>query len=259
MQYTVTNDSVTLIIDGVPKSVRSTNPNYRRLRDAVLNGRWGEARDLVNLVSAVKRWSRGNYTLSPDGAKLLYWGKPVPEKFGDRVLAMLSDGLEVSGLLQFHERLAQNPSKNSVKQLYRFLQDLGIPIEPKGTFLTYKSVRKDFRDHYTGKVDYTPPKFGDPQKFVDMDRSKISDDPTLACHEGLHVGALPYVDKFSSHTNREILICRIDPKDVVCVPNDASFQKMRVCRLEVLGVWSGVELPRCAVDLNLTPDLVSLG
>lgn len=255
MRYTVTNDSVTVILDGVPRVVRASSLNYSLLKRALLEEDWEAAKCYLSAESSLRTWSRGNFALSEDGRKLLYWGRELPAKFSSRVVSMLNKNEDVSPLLAFHERLANNPSKNSVEQLFSFLTNLHIPVEPKGTFLVYKSVRTDYKDFHTGTVDYTPPKFGEPQKFVTLPRKDISDDPAKPCHYGLHVGALPYVRMFGGEGGK-VLICRIDPKDVVCVPNDHDFQKMRVCRLEVLGEWSGTNMPSTSVDLNKMPGLL---
>jgi hypothetical protein len=54
------------------------------------------------------------------------------------------------------------------------------------------------------------------------------------------VGALGYVNSFRQ--GGKIVICKVDPADVVCVPYDSSQQKMRVCKYLVVGFFTG-QLP----------------
>jgi len=67
----------------------------------------------------------------------------------------------------------------------------------------------------------------------------------VACHEGYHVGALSYAQGFG-HGGRRIVIVRVGPENVVCVPYDSSEQKMRVCEYTVVGNY-GSRLSSTAV------------
>ena len=51
----------------------------------------------------------------------------------------------------------------------------------------------------------------------------------------VHVGALAYAITFCSGGGSRIVICEVDPENVVCVPYDCSQQKMRVCEYKVIG------------------------
>jgi hypothetical protein len=54
-------------------------------------------------------------------------------------------------------------------------------------------------------------------------------------------GAPPYV----SGSGR-IVVCRVDPEHVVCVPKDASYAKVRVCEYLVIGNF-GQALPSTTI------------
>ena len=146
-----------------------------------------------------------------------------------------SPGSDPQPWVNFWERLMRNPSWRSVKQLFPFMAHEGIPILPDGCFLAYKSVTRGYLDHHSKKID------NHPGRTIKEKRNRISDDPTHACHFGLHVGALGYANTFGS--DRRIIICKIDPENVVCVPNDSSQQKMRVCEYFVIGEHPGKLLP----------------
>jgi len=148
---------------------------------------------------------------------------------------MATAGNDPTYLLNFWERLQKNPSHRSVTQLFSFLLHEGISFTEDGCFLAYKSVRDDYRDHHSGTF------VNKPGAVLEMPRNKISDDPRHACHEGLHVGALSYAQTFGGSGSR-IVICKIAPEDVVCVPYDESQRKMRVSRYEVIGNY-GCLLP----------------
>lgn len=119
------------------------------------------------------------------------------------------------------------------------IQHKGIPIDDEGNILAYKAVNRNYTDCYTGTVDNSV------GAENEMPRNKISDDPNIGCHHGYHVGAIDYARHFGP-PSRRIIICKVDPKDVVCIPKDSSFQKMRVCRYKVIGNYGG-DMPSTTV------------
>ena len=104
-----------------------------------------------------------------------------------------------------------------------------LPLTEDGCFLAYKGVSEDYKDVHSGSIDNSP------GAIVSMSRNKISDDPNEGCHVGLHVGAIEYAGSFGPR----VVICKVSPEHVVCVPRDNSFQKMRVCEYEVIGNHGG--------------------
>lgn len=69
-------------------------------------------------------------------------------------------------------------------------------------------------------------KLGEP---VSMDREDCDSDPNQTCSSGLHVGAPGYVRNFG-HRDAYIIACLVSPADVVAVPKDYSYEKMRCCK-----------------------------
>lgn len=233
LKYTLTQDSLTVILDGRSYSVRRGAPKFDAARKAILDERWSDVPSLVSSGLAIEKWIGSTFTVC-DGA-ITWRGEPIDPALNTRMLAMADAGEDPTGWLRFWERLQKNPSYRSVKQLYRFLAHEGIPVDADGFMLAYKSVRRDYKDFHSGTFDNRP------GKTCEMDRNKISDDPQVACHEGLHCGALKYAQAFGE--DRRIIIVRVDPADVVCVPYDASAMKVRVCRYTVLGNYCGELLP----------------
>lgn len=238
MQFIVTNESLVVIVDGLTKTVRKDAPNFRGLRDALKSGNWELARKNLTVELAVANWARDRF--KTQNGRLTFNGEPVPDDFSRRVHQMVDKNESPEPLLKFYERLQKNPSFRSVKQLWGFLSHSGIPITPTGTFLAYKSVTRDYKDHHSKTFDNSP------GHTIKMARNRISDDPDLACHEGFHVGAITYANSFGSG-DRRIVICEVDPEHVVCVPKDESQRKMRVCEYTVIGNY-GTDLPSTTFD-----------
>lgn len=246
MKYTITNDSVTVITDGKTSLVRSGAPNFAVLCKALRHGDASEVRAALSSQDYITAW-HPRFTI--EAGAVCFDRKPVAASFGKRVLAMVTGGEDPQPLLRFYERLSRNPSWRSTQQLFDFLAHENLPIEPSGHFLAYKAVRRDYTDIYSGSVSNAV------GQRPTMPRNQISDDADLACHVGFHVGALKYAQDFirSGQAGIEgappyvsgsgrIVVCRVDPEHVVCVPKDASYAKVRVCEYLVIGNF-GQALP----------------
>ena len=234
LPHTLTNDTLTVVYNGRTYSVRRGSEKFDAAISAVAEGRWDDVLPLLSPGLAIERWLSNGFTVN-DGF-LAYNGDRIDQSLNTRLMKMADAGSDPSCWLKFWARLQANPSYRSVNQLYGFLTHDNIPIdEEDGFILAYKSVRRDYKDHHSGTFDNSP------GKTCEMPRNKISDDPRVACHEGLHLGAIGYAGDFGG--DRRIVICKVDPADVVCVPYDATMQKMRVCKYTVIGNYSGQAMP----------------
>ena len=163
---------------------------------------------------------------SIDRNVITYNNKPVEPFLGSKILEFRNAKKPYEYILKFYERVIQNPSENSQKQLFKFLVHNEFPFTEDGKFIAFKSVKQNFTDHYSGKINCS---IG---TIVEMTRDQVEDDPCSACSTGLHVGTYSYANGFGA--NGVMVAMLVDPKDVVSVPNDSNHQKCRCCRYEVL-------------------------
>ena len=231
--------------DGV-LSFDNSHPKYEKLVEFVRSNDLESLKAVLNFGTAIKEWSSGSVTLKQ--GVLYYNDRPVSDNLCSRILNMLEDGFDSTPMVNFIENLYQNPSYRSVEQLYLFLSNKDLPITPDGHFLGHKSVTKfcgsnpitdkngrvisvgDYVDIYTG-CSYRN-NVGD---VVTMDRNAVSDDPSIGCHSGLHVGSLNYAKNYGGGVN--LLTVKVNPADAVCVPYD-DYGKIRVCKYKVVSVKS---------------------
>jgi hypothetical protein len=242
-QYTLTNESITVILKGKPTVVKKGAPNFAAIRSAIIDERWDDIEKHLTVQKSLHEWAKGKFTLN--GNNFFYEGQQLPSDINRRIIQMATNGEDPTPLLKFYERLQQNPSYRSVHQLYSFLSHQGIPIRNNGFFLAYKGVKDNFKDAHSGKFDNSP------GNVHEMPRNQISDDPKEACHEGFHVGALRYAKGFS----QRVVVCEVDPADVVCVPYDSSSEKMRVCKYRVVGNHNGELLPDTTIGDEDLPEV----
>ena len=231
--FTFSTDTITLVYEGKTHVVKRGSPNFEGLRQALTEKRFKDIPKYLTVAQTIKSWgNHGEFTLVDNN--VVYKGEPLPDVLTKRIMNMVTNGNNPISICFFWERLQKNPSFRSVRQLFGFLEHMGIPLTPDGCFLAYKGVKSDYKDIHSGQFDNKP------GQTLEMPRNKISDDPDLPCHEGFHVGDLSYAQKFAG-TGR-VVIVKVDPEHVVCVPKDESQKKMRVCRYEVLGNY-GTKLP----------------
>lgn len=247
--YTLTNESITVVWQGKPHTVRKGSPHFLNLRKAILEENWGSIEANLDVVKSLQDWAKGKFTVVGD--EFAFEGTPLPNSFNRRVLDMATAGEDPTPLFNFWERLQKNPSYRSVQQLYDFLKHEGIPLTVDGCFLAYKNVRQNFLDHHSGKFNNSP------GAINQLPRNQVSDDPAVECDAGFHVGALQYARSFNS--DGRIVICKIDPMDVVAVPRDSSQHKMRVCKYEVKGLHNGEFLPSTTFIDDKYPESSSVG
>lgn len=206
---------------------------------------------LHNVGLAIHYWSDGNFCVK-NGA-VTYKNNPVDKSISDRIMEMISNGFDYKSMLRFLENLYNNPSNHSVTQLYKFLEHKSLPITEDGCFLAYKAVTKhlatkiltdnngldisegDFVDIYT-KCSHR----NNPGDAPTMERCLVSDDFNVHCHAGLHVSTLDYAEHYGrgyGGPEYTIVLVKVNPADVVSVPNDYMCQKVRCCKYEVLSVF----------------------
>jgi len=238
LKYSLTNSSLTIILDGEAHVFQKGALNFIPLRDACLADDLEGVLKNLTMAKGIEQWTQGMFTVQGD--TMSYQGDPLPQALNKRIIEMAGKGENPTPLMRFWERLMGcpekglpgNPSYRSVEQLWSFLDNKGIPLDQDGFILGYKGVKRDFTDKWTGQVDNH---VGTTNK---MPRNKVSDDPNVACHYGFHCGSLEYVRNYA-RCGEPIIIVRVDPADVVCIPHDSNCQKMRMCAYTVVGIFGG--------------------
>jgi len=153
-------------------------------------------------------------------------GTPMPDSLSERIIKFQKAGLPFTALVKFWKNLQENPSYNSRKMLFDFLQHNEHPLTSDGCFIAYRGCTEDFKDRHTGTFDNSP------GSICEMPRSEVDENPNNTCSAGLHVARHSYAYNWSDKT----VAVKVNPKDVVCVPVDYNGSKMRVCKFEVLAI-----------------------
>jgi hypothetical protein len=232
--FVYVNGTLNLVLKGKSYQITGDHPSFGLIKKALATATEDELIKLIDVQSSMKAYveteSKGRAVVS--NGQVYFDGKPVHSNLADRILQFMSDGLPFKHLLLFMENLAQNPSYQSQQELFDFLENKSLPITEDGHILCYKAVRQDWLDKYSGTISN---KIGN---VIEVTRGAVDDRREHECSVGLHCGALEYVYSYGGGDDR-IVIVKVNPRDAVSVPKDASFQKLRTCRYEVVGEFHG--------------------
>ncbi len=269
MQYTITESatagrSATILYgDFTPVAVPGTHPKYDEILAALLtNAAEDVVRALVDATKPLREFAALSERVSIRGKKLYFDGDRIKGTLTKHIVRMVRSGDVRFALVAFLEKVSTNPSAESRDALYRWLSDRGFAITGDGDFLAYKGVTSDGLSIHSGRawvdgveiVGQIPNKVG---AVVTMPRLRVDDNREVGCSQGLHAGTWGYARGFAQGMT---LTVRINPRDVVSVPDDCEFQKLRVCRYVVMEaaeceyadpVYSDVDdgnCPECGYD-----------
>lgn len=245
MAFIINEDTVTIITNRAYASCSLEEcPFAEELKMALRRGDEEMALDMINKDRAIASWVNDENTVSISGRDIVFrpsefdeW-RPLHNALVDRIIDMREQGFDPQPMIRFLFNIEKNPSEESKKDLYGFLETNRLPITSDGCFLAYKKVTADFKDCHTRTID------NHPGRIVEMPREKVDANRNRTCSSGLHVCSGGYLNHFhGAHT----MLIKVHPRDVVSVPTDYKNSKMRCCRYEVLKELSNEDVEKVAV------------
>jgi hypothetical protein len=250
--YIVQGSNITVVIGTTPHTVSKNHITYNKLLAAIKAGEWETVQDIIEPKQVVLNFGQGNVSI--EGDKIFWKNREMHNALTKRMVAMIQEDFPVEPLIAFMENLMENPSKRAVNELYGFLEKNTLPITSDGCFLAYKKVRQDYFDVHSGTVLNKPSAYmtdedtaalaeavgknnevtvavEDGVTVVSMERNLVDDDQNRTCSTGLHFCSQDYLRSFGGE---RIVILKINPRDVVSIPNDYNDSKGRCARYEIV-------------------------
>jgi hypothetical protein len=221
---------ITVVLDGERHSINAGNGMFSKALEAYKVNDWDAFIGCVNPTIRLKSLYASYEGIEVKDGNLYVFDEPVHSTLATRVLSFLEAGLDCVHLFKFILKLNLNPSKRAVDELYTFLEHRALPITDNGNFLAYKAVREDYTDKYTGKFLNTI------DAVLEMPRNKVDDDKNIGCSYGFHAGTVEYAKDFMGREGH-LMIVEINPADVVSIPTDCQFQKLRTSKYKVVGEY----------------------
>jgi hypothetical protein len=223
--FVLNGKNLSIFLMGKPYNINNAHPNFKKIVAGLRSGL--DEDELAGLIQTnlKKEIAKAVGVEFKEDGMILMDGESVSDALIVRYRFMIENDFPLEGFKLFVQNLAQNPSKNSRKELYGFLEACTLPITEDGHFLAYKRVNRNYTDCHSGTFD------NHIGKIVKMPREQVNANRNETCSTGLHVCSRSYLGHYSGD---RIVVVKVNPKDVVSVPDDYNNAKMRVCRYEVV-------------------------
>jgi len=248
--------------DGTAETVTDKHANFQSIVQALINkpeGYGPVVYDLANIAKTVGRKFRNlSDRVTTDGAELFFDGDAIDGTLSQFILKLLREDAEKAAvffsggqlsaddeestttweaLVKFLELLYANPNPQSRESLYEFIRRYGLTIRKDGHFIAYKGLQSDFGSINKGYgivdgVEVNGTLFNKPGSVLRFPRKDVDSNTAVGCSQGLHAGTHDYATKWAR--GGKLVAVAISPTNVVSVPDDCTFQKLRVCEYEIL-------------------------
>lgn len=264
--HIITPTTITVLVDGATRIIDSSRPGFEEIPALLfkrkkarkadpeafdkmiaerLPSAWGFVLDwglpdedslagLLDMRKFIVRQTHGKVEIADDEVR--FEGKPIGGALVQRLIEMLRKGYDTEPLSLFLTNLMANPLQSARNELYLWLEGAKLPITDDGHFLAWKAVRQDYKSHHDGLTDNSiGAKPFKPREECDTERANT-------CSRGLHFCSHEYLPHFACSYSR-IMIVKINPADVVSIPNDYNNTKGRAWTYEIIGEVPQDEVP----------------
>ena len=232
--YIITDTAITVFIDNKGYTVNNGDDRYTEVKDAIRTSNFDVIPDLLDLKGKILEEGDGQLYLL--NGVLKYKDEVVESLLSNRIIAMRSEGYDITPLVKFLENIASNPTSTAKRELYGFIENSNLPITDDGHFLAYKMVATDFTDLYTHSMDNSV------GVVVKMNRSDVDSNRAQTCSSGLHFCSEAYLGHYGCEGSSQVVVLKINPRDVVSIPTDYDNAKGRACEYKVVGAIGWDEL-----------------
>ena len=163
---------------------------------------------------------------------IVYWEEvsclSVPEELVKAIIKAEEEHneLKISTYRNFWTLMSLNTDEQCRNNLYWFLQLHGLKLAKCGFFVAYRNVDKTskegvYTDHYSKS---TTIKIGE---VVTIPREQCDCNSNTECSRGLHCASAKWLKK--NYFGSVGLACLVNPADVVAVPKNSDYGKLRTC------------------------------
>jgi hypothetical protein len=213
-------------LNNKPIEITNDRLNYQSIIEAIKANDEDQVRDLLNENQVLNNVSNGRVTVT--GNTVLLDGRELHSAEAKKLVDLVSEGAtNIDRWFRFIEKLYNNPSYHCRKQAYNFIAHSGMPMTENGNIIGYKGVRDDYKDKYSGKFDNSV------GQVLRMSRTDVDDNPNNGCSSGFHVGSHDYADSWAGSDGR-LMIVEYSPTDIVSVPDESGYGKLRVSEYKVI-------------------------
>ena len=226
LSYIITTQSVSVFIAGEAKVITNSHPVYNQLVEAIKAQDEAQIVKLLDVKRNIEELGEGKVAYK--NGVVYYEGEPVNNYLTRKIVELQREGFTIEPLLNFLGNLQNNPSYRAREELYEFLEYGKLPITEDGYFIAYKKVGDDYKDIWSHTFDNSV------GAVCEMERKDVDDNSNRTCSAGLHFASREYMSHYGSRSADKIMAIKINPADVVAIPQDYNNTKGRCCRYEVV-------------------------
>lgn len=213
-------------LNNKPIEITNDRLNYKSIIEAIKANDEDQVRELLDENQVLNSVSNGRVTVT--GNTVLLDGRELHSAEAKKLVDLVSEGAtNIDRWFRFIEKLYNNPSYHCREQAYNFIAHTGMPMTENGNLIGYKGVADDYKDKYSGKFDNSV------GQVLRMSRTDVDDNPNNGCSDGFHVGSHNYADSWAGSDGR-LMIVEYSPTDIVSVPDESGYGKLRVCEYKVI-------------------------
>lgn len=213
-------------LNNKPIEITNDRLNYHSIVDAIKANNENLVRDLLDENQVLNNVSNGRVTVT--GNTVTLDGRELHSAEAKKLVDLVSEGAtNIDRWFRFIEKLYNNPSYHCREQAYNFIAHTGMPMTENGNLIGYKGVRDDYKDKHSGTFDNSV------GQVLRMSRTDVDDNPNNGCSAGFHVGSHNYADSWAGSDGR-LMIVEYSPTDIVSVPDESGYGKLRVCEYKVI-------------------------
>lgn len=247
--YILTKNNITLIINDKATLIPSDHKYFKEIRDEIYkdNIDWDKINKYANLKESILSYIGNNITINGNVCSYKKGNKTIKinnNALLDRIIESYKQGKDVNYLIKFLDNVVANPLDSAIQELFLFLEANELPITNDGCFLAYKRVNNNYTDCYTGTMDNS---IG---KVVYMERKKVNPDRRQTCSVGLHFCSSSYLNYYSG---ARIVVVKVNPADVVAIPENYNNAKGRTWKYRVIGELNGGDMDLFKFANNMDP------
>jgi hypothetical protein len=230
--------------NGDSETIPETHVSFQAILDRLLSGQSTDEkiRELTEVLQTVARkMSALSERVSVDGTEVYFDGDPLAGELSEVIKSLFANGnTDFKPLVNFLEKAKQNPSMKSVDDLYRWIKNGDLVIDPDGDIIAYKGVKVNSKgvsesihagSAFVNGVEVSGYIPNVPGSVISMPRSEVDPESQHYCSTGLHAGTYSYASSFAQG---RLILVKFNPRDVVSCPTDSADQKLRVSRYVVL-------------------------
>ena len=240
--------TLTIFLPSKLVTVNDDHANFEKLAKALQQETITSEQEIITLAdysAAISdKFESLSDRVSVKGGEVYFDNDPIDNSISKHIIRCLDADEDWISVVNFLEKVSTNPDPNSREQLYNWLNIHDFTITYEGDIIGYKGVKESsdeeaqYESLHSGRAivngveqrnSVIKQNIGD---VVEMPRSQVNHDPDQGCSYGLHVGTHDYAKGYGSI----VLEVVFNPRDVVSVPNDSGYAKLRTCRYHIVDV-----------------------